>query len=214
MAVVTGLRSSQDTPFDTQEGHLVTTRNRVKRGPRKAELLCSVSPPPRQSGDPNQPVVLTEAGSSFQAETVAAALQARGIPAKVVDHSTADTLSQYVVRPKVMVRRVDVEQARETLKTIRSEAGAIDWDEVDVGTSDDADRMLNAGRLSRRSQWTMVLTLLVPLGAIMVYIGGLRSDPFITGIGYACLGTALVSVLWLNVTRPKMPPSDPGEPRV
>jgi hypothetical protein len=87
------------------------------------------------AGDPDILVPLTSARTEFEAQTMAAALEADGIRAKVF--ATSANMLQweggYTDPIKVMVRRADLERAAASLKRTRKESVDIDWSEVDVG---------------------------------------------------------------------------------
>lgn len=86
-------------------------------------------------GDPDILVDLTTARTEFEAQTIANALEAHGLEAKVF--ANVGSVMQWEVavsQPiKVAVRRRDLEAARSILKTIRAESIDVDWDEVDTG---------------------------------------------------------------------------------
>lgn len=85
--------------------------------------------------DPDILVDLTTARTEFEAQTIANALEAHGLEAKVF--ANVGSVMQWEVavsQPiKVAVRRRDLEAARSILKTIRAESIDVDWDEVDTG---------------------------------------------------------------------------------
>lgn len=78
-----------------------------------------------------QPVVLTVCLSEGEAHAIVDALAGEGIRA----WSMGGTPIEGPVSVKVMVLRADEEFARATLEVVKAEAGAIDWDEVDVGAN-------------------------------------------------------------------------------
>jgi hypothetical protein len=88
--------------------------------------------------DPDILVPLTSARTEFEGRTMAAALEAEGIPAKVF--ATSANMLQweggYTDPIKVMVRRRDLEKAAASLKRTRQESVDIDWSEVDVGVGE------------------------------------------------------------------------------
>src|SRR5882672_5763286 len=85
--------------------------------------------------DPEILVPLTSARTGFEAETIAQALNAHGVPAQVFGLSAQVMQWElgYHDAIKVMVRRGDLETASDILKAIKAESVDIDWSEVDVG---------------------------------------------------------------------------------
>jgi hypothetical protein len=87
------------------------------------------------AADPDILVPLTSARTEFEGQTIAAALEADGIPAKVF--ATSANMLQweggYTDPIKVMVRRRDLERAAASVKRTRQESVDIDWSEVNVG---------------------------------------------------------------------------------
>lgn len=85
--------------------------------------------------DPEILVPLTSARTGFEAETIAQALNAHGVPARVF--GIAAQVMQWELgyhdAIKVMVRRGDLETAKDILKAIKAESVDIDWSEVEVG---------------------------------------------------------------------------------
>lgn len=90
--------------------------------------------------DPDILVDLTTAASAFEAEVVASALEAHGIPARAfagaahMAHHEVAASQPY----RVQVRRRDLDRARTLLEEIRKEHAQIDWDTVDVGQMEEA----------------------------------------------------------------------------
>lgn len=85
--------------------------------------------------DPEILVPLTSARTGFEAETIAQALTAHGVPAQVFGLSAQVMQWElgYHDAIKVMVRRGDLETASDILKAIKAESVDIDWSEIDVG---------------------------------------------------------------------------------
>jgi hypothetical protein len=85
--------------------------------------------------DPDILVDLTTARNSFEAQVIAQALEAQGVPAKAFD--IAGTMLQWdvaVSQPiRVVVRRRDLELARSILKAIKADSLDLDWSEVKTG---------------------------------------------------------------------------------
>jgi hypothetical protein len=90
-------------------------------------------------GDPDSLVVLTSARTEFEGNTVVAALEASGIPAKLfTGTATVLQFGQYSLDTiKVMVREADRERAAAALRAIKQDSVDIDWSEVDVGDTID-----------------------------------------------------------------------------
>lgn len=80
---------------------------------------------------------LTTARTEFEAEVIVQALVAQGIPAKAF--STAGAVLQWDIAAtqpiRVVVRRRDLEAARDALRAIRAESVDLDWDEVIPGAA-------------------------------------------------------------------------------
>lgn len=88
--------------------------------------------------DPEILVPLTSARTGFEAETIAQALNAHGVPAQVFGLSAQVMQWElgYHDAIKVMVRRGDLETAKDILKAIKADSVDIDWSEVDVGEAE------------------------------------------------------------------------------
>lgn len=120
------------------------------------------------TNDPEGLVVLTEAKTGFEAETIARSLEAQGIRATVADELTSNAFGG-VIRPKVMVRRADLDRARGSLRSIKADSVDIDWSELDVGEMDEAP----VGRWStRRKMAVLFVFLLGALGLLLVLATG------------------------------------------
>jgi hypothetical protein len=91
------------------------------------------------SQDPDSLVVLTSARSEFEGNTIVAALEAAGIPAKLfTGTATVLQFGQHSIDTvKVMVRLADRERAAAALRAIKQDSVDIDWSEVDVGDTID-----------------------------------------------------------------------------
>lgn len=89
--------------------------------------------------DPDSLVVLTSARSEFEGNTMVAALEAAGIPAKVfTGTATVLQFGQHSLDSiKVMVRQSDRDRAATALRAIKQDSVDIDWSEVDVGDTID-----------------------------------------------------------------------------
>ncbi len=84
--------------------------------------------------DPDILVELTKTATDFDAEVIAGALQAAGIPATVFARATSMLQGQVSPVPAIVVsvRRADRERAAEVLAQIRKDAMEIDWSKVDT----------------------------------------------------------------------------------
>lgn len=89
--------------------------------------------------DPDSLVVLTSARTEFEGNTIVAALEAAGIPARLF--TGAATVLQFGQHSldtiKVMVRAGDRDRAAAALRAIKQDSVDIDWSEVDVGDTVD-----------------------------------------------------------------------------
>lgn len=72
--------------------------------------------------DPKDPVALTTCTSEFEAETIVAALDERDIHAQAAGSLTAGFRAEAPGVVTVLVRREDLDRARETLAQIRQDA--------------------------------------------------------------------------------------------
>ncbi len=83
--------------------------------------------------DPDQLVDLTTASSEMHAAIIAAALEARGVPAVAV--GTAGSVLQWEIAAtapfRVQVRRQDAQRALELLAEVREASIDIDWSELE-----------------------------------------------------------------------------------
>lgn len=83
---------------------------------------------------------LTSVTSEFEAATIVESLRAQGIPAQHLGGGLAGFRAEVPSLVRVVVRQRDLERARLALRAIQAESVDIDWDEVDVGTPEDATR--------------------------------------------------------------------------
>ncbi|MCC6676899.1 MAG: hypothetical protein IT436_07130 [Phycisphaerales bacterium] len=111
------------------------------REAERAGLMCKELGPAEQTGcmrvnsaDPDILVDLTTARTEIEAQGIADALGARGIPAKVFANAGMviawDAAGQSI---RVAVRRRDLEDARTILRELPAEAVRIDWSRIDTG---------------------------------------------------------------------------------
>ncbi len=146
--------------------------------------------------DPDEPVILTQTRTGFEAETIVASLAAHGVEATVADAASAQLWFGVHCPVKVMVRQADLERARDALRAIEAESVDIDWSELDEGTPEDADEAGGAAPIRRRSLWTVVLALLAPAGVFVCYLGTRNGDVILQMMGVVTLLTAgLVAAL-------------------
>jgi len=139
--------------------------------------------------------ILLETRTGFEAETIAAALNARGIEARTVDTATAAALSNTVVRAKVLVPRASEMLARQVLEEIKAENDQIDWESMDLGPEEDVPRMHTARR-GRRLLMTVCIVL-VPIGLAVFALGTDRYDTTLQAIGGAVMLSALAVAMSL-----------------
>lgn len=85
------------------------------------------------SPNPDRLEALTSTPDEPRAAMIVAALKDRGIDAVAEGGLTSGFRAETVGEVKVMVRRDDLDRAREALVEYRDAASDIDWDEVDVG---------------------------------------------------------------------------------
>lgn len=85
--------------------------------------------------DPNAPVILTTSPIEAVAATIAAALRERGIPAEVAGGALTGLRAETVVSAQVLVRRSDLQLAKDALRALKSESVDIDWNEVDLSAA-------------------------------------------------------------------------------
>lgn len=90
--------------------------------------------------DPNEPVTLTTARTEFEAAILVETLKARGVEARFISYA-GSLLSIYgpiLNDPiRVVVRRSDVQAAKDALAAARQDSVDIAWDELDPGEPED-----------------------------------------------------------------------------
>ncbi|MGH7133524.1 MAG: hypothetical protein ACREJO_16460 [Phycisphaerales bacterium] len=111
--------------------------------------------------DPNAPVILTTSPLEAVAATIAAALRERGIPAEVAGGALTGMRAETVVSAQVLVRRSDLQLAKDALRALKSESVDIDWNEVDLSASPSPEPR------SADDAWPAVLRWL-----LAAYVGG------------------------------------------
>ncbi|MHC4448284.1 MAG: putative signal transducing protein [Planctomycetota bacterium] len=84
--------------------------------------------------EPDELATLITTRHAFEAHVIVAVLQDAGIYARAFDAVESSLpLGSSFTRVPVQVRRVDLDRAKETLKSNLSDSIDLDWDQVDVG---------------------------------------------------------------------------------
>ncbi len=121
--------------------------------------------------DPDGLVDLTTARTEFEAETIAETLRGEGVPTEVFGISARTAQWELGINTdmKIVVRRKDVERAREILRANKADSVDLDWDEVDVGqpTAEVRQARTDADIQSPGDVWKLRLIL----GVIVVVLG-------------------------------------------
>lgn len=91
------------------------------------------------SDDPNSTCVLLSVANEVVAAGIVTALEGYDVKAVVTGGFTSNFRAEAPGDVKILVRRTDLERARQALAEIRGEQGEIDWSEIDVGPDDEAD---------------------------------------------------------------------------
>jgi hypothetical protein len=86
-----------------------------------------------RANDPDAPEVLTFVLTDTEAIAVVAALKGCGIHASTTGGYTAGFRAQAPGQLQVIVRRHELQLARQVLADIKEDAAEIDWSQVDVG---------------------------------------------------------------------------------
>jgi hypothetical protein len=84
-------------------------------------------------GDADKLSVLVQCDTEWHAESLAAGLRGRGIAAQAEGGYVAGWRAESPAKARVMVFKKDLLPARLLLSELKTEAGSIDWDTVDVG---------------------------------------------------------------------------------
>lgn len=146
------------------------------------------------SQDPGDIVVLKSTPTAFEADTITMTLRNAGIDARTVNTATAMTLvGTGIGDARVMVRRGDLQRARQVLSEVEHESSSIDWDDQDVGVAQETP----PAPLSRRAAWTIVILVLAPLGVIAMMSGQMRGDPILTGLAMMTMLVGMILAGWL-----------------
>ena len=131
--------------------------------------------------DPNILVDLTTCRNSFEAQIIAEALKAQGVPAYAFD--IAGSTLQWdvaVSQPiRVAVRRADVETAKGILRAVKAESVDLDWSDVATGdptpvTPEEVEasrrRPENREEVLRRGTRAMVIAFLVFVACVSAWV--------------------------------------------
>lgn len=145
---------------------------------------------PHASPDPDILVELTTAANEFEAEVIAQALEAEGIPARAF--TTAGRVLRWDLAStapmKVFVRRADLGRAAEALAEIRADSAVYDWSEA--AASDDLsptetrreDHHVAVRRAARTRRRRRLAFVLLFIGAAMAYPALLLPALLIAGL--------------------------------
>lgn len=154
---------------------------------------------PRPGGvgdaDRSRSAELLKAKNAFEAETIAAALRGEGIEAMAVNTLAGTMLSYDIDMPRVIVPASQLEDARVALDRLQTEAGRIDWTQVEVG---EAPALAPAP--PTRWAWTIAF-LLVPAGLLVLSLGTNRGDGMLQIIGGVVLFAAVVMCAAMMLTK-------------
>ena len=88
------------------------------------------------STDPHNPEVLVSLPTDVAAAAIVTALASRGIQASTTGDFTAGFRAEAPGLVNVIVRREDLDQAKQALTEIKESVAEIDWSQVDVGEPD------------------------------------------------------------------------------
>ena len=87
--------------------------------------------------DPNNPEVLVSVPSDVEAVAIVTALAARGVAASTTGSYTGGFRAEAPGDINVIVRRADLDRAKQSLIQIQQDVAEIDWSNVDVGRPED-----------------------------------------------------------------------------
>jgi hypothetical protein len=87
--------------------------------------------------DFNSPEIVISVPTDIEAAAIVAALEAHGVHASTTGGYTAGFRAEAPGQVQVIVRRHQLQRAREVLADVREEATEIDWSQVDVGEPED-----------------------------------------------------------------------------
>jgi hypothetical protein len=86
--------------------------------------------------DPHTPELLTAVPSDIQAAAIVNALAERGIQATVTGSYTSGFRAEAPGWVSVVVRRMDLDLARQALAELKAGANDVDWSEIDVAATE------------------------------------------------------------------------------
>jgi len=135
-------------------------------------------------GDADTLTVLVQCDTEWHAESIANGLRGRGIAAQAEGGYVAGFRADVPAKARVMVFKRDLLTARLMLSELRTEAGSIDWEAVDVGEHvegvpepvarigpGDAGREASVRRVRG---WLITVALLVAAVAALTLLNALR----------------------------------------
>lgn len=142
-------------------------------------------------------IELIRTRTAFEADSIAAALKARGIDARVIGTAGAAVWggAPQLSAVKILVLQSQEAQAQRALEELKSESSSIDWDAVDVGDESEGVRLTEAAK-SRRWMWTLVCVM-VPVGLAILALGIDRGDSMIKMLGGMLVTSAVVMAVFL-----------------
>lgn len=135
-------------------------------------------------------VTLLSTNTPFEADAIAAALQARGVNAQVILASNAAMWGGALGQAQLVVLASQEAAARRSLEEIQAEVSQIDWDKVDLGDEPPNLRLSEATRAKRWMRTVMVI--LVPVGLGILALGVDRGDRMIQLLGGLLVCTSIV----------------------
>ncbi len=129
---------------------------------------------------PDDPLVTVhEARNEFEARTVAAVLEAAGVPASVfvlANFGLPTPLSPGATGIAVQVHSSRLHAARAALEANRELGASVDWDSVDVGEAEaEQPWPLMAGRFARLAARVLPALGVVALGLLLLLAAGLAA---------------------------------------
>lgn len=121
--------------------------------------------------DPDQLVLLTSTRTEFEGRTMAASLEAEGIPTRVFAASAQMLQWEGGITStvRVMVRRADLDRAALVLRQVRRDSVDLDWSEVDVGQPEDDTARDITGTSPRIGGFSPRLSAVRSLGFTLIF---------------------------------------------
>ena len=89
------------------------------------------------TNDPNRPELLTAVPNDIEAAAIVNALADRGIQATVTGSYTSGFRTQAPGWVSIVVRRMDLDAARQAFVALKPDVGEVDWPEIDVDEPSD-----------------------------------------------------------------------------